>query len=144
MKKLLALVLSLMLLFSFASCGENEKYDDTKKDETKVETQYNNSYQTTDKAEDKTTDKNDASEWKKFIKEYDEWVDDYIAIVKKYKDNPTDFSILADYTEMMSDLAEWSAKADKVSDELEDSPAAAMEYAAELAKIAAKLAKAAY
>ncbi len=86
----------------------------------------------------------DDAEWKQFLEDYEAWVDDYIEIVKKYKENPTDISILSDYTEMVSDMADWSERANEVQKELENSPTATVEYAAELARIAAKLAEAAY
>lgn len=70
-------------------------------------------------------------------------MDDYIAIVKKYKDNPTDMSILTDYTNMVSEMADWAERADEIELELEDTDAA-LEYSAEILRIAAKLAEAAY
>lgn len=77
------------------------------------------------------------------MKDYEAWVDDYIAIVKKYKENPTDMSILSDYTEMVSEMAEWAKRADEIELELQDT-GVALEYSAELLRIAAKLAEAAY
>ena len=101
----------------------------------------------TDKSEEtKTPSINDSTgteEWKQFLKDYEAWVDDYIAIVKKYKDNPTDMSILTDYTNMVSEMADWAERADEIELELEDTDAA-LEYSSELLKIAAKLAEAAY
>lgn len=84
-----------------------------------------------------------ASEWKKFIKEYDAWVDDYIELVQKYSKNPTDPSLLQKYTKMAAEVATWAQKADKISKELQDSPEEAAKFAAELQKISLKLAKAA-
>lgn len=96
------------------------------------------------KEETKTTSSNDSS-WKEFLGEYEEWVDDYIQIVKKYSENPTDTSILSDYTEMVTDLSEWQIRADEMEEELEEaSPTEVAEYSAELLKIAAKIAEAAY
>ena len=76
------------------------------------------------------------------IKEYEEWVDKYIAVVKKYNANPTDLSILSEYTSLVTELADWTERADDVSDSIEDIEDAA-EYSAELMRIAAKLADAA-
>ena len=64
-------------------------------------------------------------------------------IIKKYKVNPTDMSILSDYTKMASKAADWSARADEIELELKDTQEA-LEYSAELLRIAAKLAEAAY
>ena len=77
------------------------------------------------------------------MKDYEAWVDDYIEIIKKYKDNPTDMSILSDYTEMMSEAAEWTEKADEIELELEDTDEA-LEYTKEVLRIAGKITEAAY
>jgi hypothetical protein len=79
-------------------------------------------------------------EWKQFIKEYEEWVDDYVAIVKKYMANPTDISLLADYTEMMEDVSKWEADSAKVEKELANDPTASAEYSKEIARITLKMA----
>ena len=106
-----------------------EDEDDSSVDET-------TSYETEN---DTTTDD---AEWKQFLKDYEAWVDDYIEIVKKYKDNPSDTTILSDYTEMVSEMADWTEQADEIELELEDT-SAAIEYSAELLRIAGKLAEAA-
>ena len=83
--------------------------------------------------------------WKEFLADYEAWVDNYVEIAKKYSENPTDMSILSDYTNMMTELNEWQTKATDVQNELQEaSPAEAAEYAAEVARIAAKIAEAAY
>ena len=53
------------------------------------------------------------AEWKQFLKEYESWVNKYAEIVKKYKENPSDISILSDYTKMMGELTKWATRADK-------------------------------
>ena len=83
------------------------------------------------------------AEWEKFIDDYNKWTDEYIEMVNKYKSNPTDASILSDYTEMASEAAQWAEEADKFTDELKDSPTDAAKFAEELLKISNKLAKAA-
>lgn len=114
--------------------------------ETKT-TDSNSTSVTTDKSEETKAPSNNentgAEEWRQFLKDYEAWVDDYIAIVKKYKDNPTDMSILTDYTNMVSEMADWAERADEIELELEDTDAA-LEYSSELLRIAAKLAEAAY
>lgn len=102
----------------------------------------NSSVDKTTSSESKKSSTDDAK-WKQFLKDYEAWVDDYIAIVKKYKNNPTDMSILSDYTEMVSEMAEWSEKADEIELELEDTDEA-LEYSKEVLRIAGKLAEAAY
>ena len=80
-------------------------------------------------------------EWKQFLKDYEAWVDSYIALMAKYEKNPTDITILADYTASMLKLAEWADKAEAMEDALDDDPAALKEYLAMLARIVTKLSK---
>ena len=79
-------------------------------------------------------------EWRQFLQEYEAWVDDYISIVKKYKENPTDMTILTDYMEMFSHLTQWSQKADKIQGSILDT-SEALEYSKEMLRIAGKLAE---
>lgn len=85
------------------------------------------------------SDTQEPAEWEKFIAEYNSWVDDYLEIVDDYKANPTDVTILTKYTEMVSEVTEWSAKADTIAEELKDSPEDAAKFSTELVKIAEKL-----
>lgn len=147
MKKVLSLILALALAFTFAACGEEPQSADSTDDTVAVSSEGTlSAAQSPSSSEvssmNAVSSAGDAK-WREFLKDYDKWVDDYISLLKKYKADPTDFTILTDYTEMMSDMVEWSNKADEVAEELED-PAEVAEYAAELAKIAAKLAEAAY
>lgn len=80
-------------------------------------------------------------EWRTFIKEYEEWVDEYIALLQKYKNNPTDTSILTDYTKMAAEMTDWTMRADEVKEELED-PDALAEFTKELLRISNKIASA--
>jgi Flp pilus assembly protein TadD len=62
---------------------------------------------------DATSQKSNASassNYKDTLKEYEKFVDDYVALMKKYKTNPSDPSILSDYTSMMTDYSEWTNK----------------------------------
>lgn len=145
MKKLLSIVLSLTLILALAACGDKTDNDvESNNDVASIETSNNvdNSAENDEESPAKTA--SDA-EWKQFLKEYEEWVDEYIEITKKYQDNPSDLSILSDYTDMMTEMAEWTSKAEDMEKELEDaSPAELAEYSAELLRIAAKIEKAAY
>lgn len=119
---------------------EDDESDDVDEDLNSEEDSTTNETTSSDTAKDSSADD---AEWKQFLKDYEAWVDDYIEIVKKYKDNPSDMSILSDYTEMVSEMADWSERADEIELELEDT-SAALEYSAELLRIAGKLAEAAY
>ncbi|MBQ1186287.1 MAG: hypothetical protein IIX54_01185 [Clostridia bacterium] len=80
--------------------------------------------------------------WREFLKEYEEWADKYIAVVKKYKANPTDLSILTEYTSLITELSDWTTRADDISSSIVDVKDAT-EFSTELARIAAKIADAA-
>ena len=117
MKKLLALLLSLTFMVSLSACSTKPASDNT----------------------------NDATapQWKQFLSDYEAWVDEYVELTKKYSNNPSDLSILSEYTEMAEEAVEWQTKADELTAELEEaSPAELSEYSAALLEIAAKLAKA--
>ena len=126
MNKIFALLISVVLIFSLAACG--------------VPTDTDNETNSTEIVEQQSTVK-----WKEFLKEYEAWIDEYILFMNKYKENPADLSLLSDYADMATEITEWASKADEVQVELESSsPAEVAEYSAQLAKLAAKLAKAAY
>lgn len=77
--------------------------------------------------------------WEEFLAEYEAWVDDYIALLEKYKANPADMTILTDYTRMMQELTEWTEKGEALEADLADFPEALAEYSAALARILQKL-----
>ena len=70
----------------------------------------------------------------KFIKDYSAFVDSYIKLLKKYKANPTDASILTEYTEAAQKAAEMQTDASSCTDP---------EYATKLMELANKIAKSA-
>ncbi len=80
--------------------------------------------------------------WKEFLVKYEQWVDAYIVLAKKVKDNPLDMTALTEYSAMMTELAQWTSDAEALEEDL--STEEALEYSAELARIAGKLAAAAY
>ena len=79
-----------------------------------------------------------SSDWRKFLKDYEEFVDAYVAVLKKYTANPLDFSILGDYMDMMTAAEEWSDEYDAMSDELDD-PKELAEFIKEWTRIYAKM-----
>lgn len=86
-----------------------------------------------------STSVSSTTDWRTFLKDYEKWVNSYVDFMKKYSENPTDSSLIADYTDLMQQLTEWSEKADEVQKSLENDTEAQLEYAAELAKIAARI-----
>jgi predicted small lipoprotein YifL len=45
-----------------------------------------------------------------FLNEYEKFVMAYIDVIKKYKENPTDNSILTDYSKMVAEANDWTGK----------------------------------
>lgn len=135
MKKILAIMFCVLLIVSLSACGGGESQTDKSSQSNDISNQ---------SSEIVSEDNNQSdSEWKQFLNDYEKWVDDYIVILDKYNKNPKDMSILSDYTEMMNEMADWTSRADKVKEELKNSPEALKEYSDELARIASKLADAA-
>lgn len=79
------------------------------------------------------------AEWEIFLDEYESVVDDYVKISKKYMENPTDTSILSEYTKLSNKIAGLSERAKKVQAELTDDSKALSEYTKRLSKILAKI-----
>ena len=132
MKKILSLICSLALIFSLVACNTDNNI--------KQENLSNQNPQINGEASNISTESSSSAEWSQFLKEYEEWVDKYIVIYNKYKSNPTDLSILSDYTDMAAQLVEWSEKTENVQKELESASSEELaEYSKELLRIAGKM-----
>ena len=161
MKKLLAMSLAVLLVFSLTACGNNsdvpeEKVDSTEdvlsvesdentQEETQVNAESENEVEDSSAQESKPVEEskvtNSNTEWRQFLKDYEKWVDNYIAFMKRYNANPSDLSLLSEYSKMLTDMAEWTEKADEIELELSDT-SESLEFSAELLRIAAKLTEA--
>ena len=141
-KVLLTATLLAAIVLSATACGSQTTTQREESATSSIATETEEGKTETVKAD---TEETESKEWKKFLKEYEEWVDKYVKILKKYNENPGDMSILSDYTKMAAELAKWQTKTDEVQKELEDaSPEELAEYSAELLRIAAKISEAAY
>lgn len=137
MKKTMVFLVVLSIVFSLTGCGgakvptsnDTNDYNDVSDVQSA----------TLDTSITETESNSNNTEWKQFIKDYNAWVDEYVKIVKKYKANPTDLSIMTDYTKMVSEMTDWAERSEKLEEELDTTDA--LEFAAELAKIAQKLAE---
>jgi hypothetical protein len=78
-----------------------------------------------------------SADWRQLLKDYEKFMDAYIDVLKKYKENPADLSILSDYMNMMAELEEWTDKYDDMSDEFDD-PAELAEFMKEWTRIYTK------
>ena len=80
-----------------------------------------------------------SADWRQFLDDYENWVDSYIAFMKKYKENPTDTALISEYAEFAGDTAEWSEKAKQYEDGLKNmSPADVTEYTKRIGEILQK------
>lgn len=121
MKKVLSLFLFSVLLLSLTACRKEKNKEANVVSSTVQE----------------TTTTTATNAWKQFLIDYDGFVDEYVEIIKKYKENPADMSILSEYTDMVSKASEWSQKAYTLEEDLEVEES--LEYSAELLRILQKI-----
>lgn len=130
MKRLFALILAILLVVSLAACSVQEKDEvgsntpdttvsnndlpnnDDPETQAPIETQTDaaSKEETEPKATEQPTEaKSDKidSDFKKAMDAYEAFMDDYVDFMKKYKKNPSDFSLLADYADFMSKYAKF-------------------------------------
>ena len=82
---------------------------------------------------DNNNESTSSSDCDQFIKDYEKFADSYIKIMKKYKNNPSDMSILKEYTDCMQEAKDMQTKAQDCNDP---------KYATKLKNIATKIAEA--
>ena len=116
-----------------------KKISDIKAVENKPETKPDNKNSEIPE-EDRQKEIENSIGWEEFLDEYEDWVDEYIAFMKKYTDNPMDLSLVADYGKLMAEYSDWASKTADFSDDLSD--ADALKYIDRLNKINIKLASA--
>lgn len=166
MKNLLVLVITLALAISVTSCKKDVSVDpenatdNSKKAEEYIASQKEKKEENSEKdakdsgnkkAEEKPevpTEKplpsanmpevETTDDWKEFLAEYDAWVDEYIVVFNKYKNNRQDKDILLEYAKMQQQLAEWNEKTEEYVIKLEITPEVLEEYTNAIAKIAVK------
>ena len=80
-------------------------------------------------------DRSNNSECDEFLEGYENFMDNYIVILKKSKADPTDMSIMTEYMSLMTEASEWTSK---TPDDCTD-----LAFVAKLSKIQMKMAAAA-
>jgi hypothetical protein len=120
MKKQNLLILAGITAMTLASCGGStetiepgEAFDDMmetyQQDDEEPEV-------SSDEDEMEVVDESSASdEWNETLDGYEDYVDDYVALIKKQKADPTDMSIMTEYQELMQKGTEWSTKMSEMS-----------------------------
>ena len=117
MKKLMSIFGAALFVFSLSSCGG----DDAAETETKETNETNETNETeevvTEVGGEETSEvtqeevKSDAgSEWDEFLNEYESWMDEYISVIKKMQDNPTDMSLMLSSADLAQDAMKWAEK----------------------------------
>ena len=56
-------------------------------------------------------------EFKDAIDSYEKFMDEYVAFMKKYKENPNDINLLSDYSKYMSKYSDMCSKFNKLGSE---------------------------
>lgn len=135
MKKLLSLLLALVICLSLCACGsgkantnEGHNASGTNREDIYVSEQDTTTTATTPSTEPSTevtaptsSEETDTAEinpdFKAAMDSYEKFFDEYVAIMKKYKANPTDMSILSDYATYMGQYADMMQKFEKWENE---------------------------
>lgn len=146
MKKILSVfVLALVL----ASCGDStETAGDNDSDSTKNDVESSTtevdpvaedeSNYSSDEDEMETSDESSASdEWNEVLDGYEDYVSDYVAIIKKQKEDPSDMTIMNEYLELMQKGTAWTTKMSEMSSDF------GVEQVTRMLEIQSKLATAA-
>lgn len=134
--------ISTMILASCGGSNEVESDLDSLLDEIEMtdETENETVIDEDDESESNTEiidDSSSSDEWDSVLDDYESYVDDYVAIIKKQKENPTDMSIMTEYQELMQKGTEWSTKMSEMSSNF------GPEQLSRMLEIQAKLSKAA-
>jgi len=117
---------------------EPEKYEKVKS--FGITSSVDKSYQSSSTSSGESTSSNEENvstsntDCDQFIKDYEAFANSYIKLLKKYKANPTDASILTEYTEAAQKAMDMQKDASNCTD---------VKYATKLMEIASKIAKAA-
>lgn len=112
--------ISTMILASCGGSNEVESDLDSLLDEIEMtdETENETVIDEDDESESNTEiidDSSSSDEWDSVLDDYESYVDDYVAIIKKQKENPADMSIMTEYQELMQKGTEWSTKMSEMS-----------------------------
>lgn len=149
MKRTIALLFVAIMSLSLAACTNNEAASSTSKVPAIESTESNSGQAAKQEPSDKKTasDKNtgDSSaegirpEFKEAMDSYEAFFDEYVAFMEKYAESDDTTSLLADYSNYMSQYAEVMKKMDAI-DEDELSTAEAAYYLEVSTRITQKLA----
>lgn len=141
MKRQNLLILSGIIAMTLASCGGSTETEAQDSLDDLMEN-YEENLEETDAStqEDEVEIADDSSpsdEWNETLDDYEEYVDNYVSLIKKQKADPTDMSIMTEYQELMQKGTKWSTKMSEMSSDF------GPEQLSRMQKIQSKLSKAA-
>ena len=116
-----------MALMFLASCGGGDVESSINDSTSEIEDAYE------EIANEVVVSSNNA-ECDEFLEGYENFMDNYIVILKKSKADPTDMSIMTEYMSLMTEASEWTSKTPDCTD---------MEFLLKLSKIQMKMTAAA-
>lgn len=102
MKKLVAILFCLSFL-SLSMCKKKKK-DDTEDTQITIEMSQDDDTRAELKNNEKSGDCDD------FMDDYEEWMERYVELLRKYKENPVGLASSPEYTSMSMEMMEWSSK----------------------------------
>ena len=133
MKKVLSMLLALVICLSLCACGSGNTSKDHNASNPNYKDTYVSEQDTTTTATTPSTEPStevtaptssegtDTAEinpdFKAAMESYEKFFDEYVAIMKKYKEDPTDLSILSDYATYMGQYADMMQKFEKWENE---------------------------
>jgi len=129
----LTTILGVILFTSFilVSCGgSNSKDTEKETTEETTETTEETTEESTVTTEEKSSES--GSDCEQFMKDYEEFVNSYIKITKKMKANPSDMTIMTEYSEMATKAGEMQTNTSNCTD---------AKYATKLLELNNKIAK---
>lgn len=144
MKKVLCIFLAASFAFlMLTGCGSKEtKAKETTKiitESEKVESAESQESVTDTQSETQQQSETVSADFKKTMDDYEAFFDKYIDIVKKYKANPTDMTILSEYSKIMVEYSKMMSDMNGIN-QSELSPADAAYYLEVTGRITQKLA----
>ena len=109
MKKLMSIFGAALFVFSLSSCGGDEPVDPETTETETTETETTETTETTTETTPTPT-VDEGSEWDEFLNDYESWMDKYISVMKKVKDNPTDMSLMLSSADLAQESLKWADK----------------------------------
>ncbi len=95
-KTLIALALSLSMMAVVVGCAPAGNQGTTPSNTSPGNTNKSTPSQTT------------TGDWRKFLNDYDAWATEYVKLMERYKANPNDANLAADYNKLAGEITKWA------------------------------------